>query len=67
MLNDLFVHPEARGQKVGETLFLHCLKYIREHSFAYMQWETAKDNVVAQALYNKLGGHLSDWLVYEIH
>lgn len=66
ILNDLFVHPEARGQKMGESLFKHCLQYIREHSFAYMQWETAKDNYVAQSLYNKMGGHLSEWLVYEI-
>jgi GNAT superfamily N-acetyltransferase len=63
ILNDLFVHPEVRGQKVGESLFRHCLNYIREHSFAYMQWETAKDTHVAQSLCNKMGGYPSDWLV----
>lgn len=31
-----------------------------------MTWETAKDNFVAQGLYNKMGGRQSDWLVYEI-
>jgi len=66
ILNDLFVHADARGRKIGGSLFKHCLQYIRDHSFAYMQWETAKDNHVAQALYNKMGGHVSDWLVYEI-
>ncbi|AEH47935.1 GNAT family N-acetyltransferase [Parageobacillus thermoglucosidasius] len=66
ILNDLFVIPEARGQKLGEKLFQTCLSYIREHDFAYMTWETAKDNLVAQSLYNKMGGQWSEWLVYEI-
>jgi len=66
ILNDLFVLPEARGKKLGEKLFQTCLSYIRENNFAYMTWETAKDNEVARALYNKMGGKLSEWLVYEI-
>lgn len=67
ILNDLFVSPFARGKKVGEALFQRNLDYIRDNNFASMTWETAKDNVVAQALYNKMGGQLSGWLVYEIH
>ncbi|TKC19215.1 GNAT family N-acetyltransferase [Robertmurraya kyonggiensis] len=67
ILNDLFVSPCARGKKIGEALFQRNLNYIRENDFASMTWETAKDNVVAQALYNKMGGQLSEWLVYEIH
>jgi ribosomal protein S18 acetylase RimI-like enzyme len=66
ILNDLFVSADARGQKVGEQLFAKCLAHIRENNFAYMTWETAKDNYVAQGLYNKMGGRQSDWLVYEI-
>ena len=66
ILNDLFVSDDARGKKVGEQLFEKCLSFIRENDFAYMTWETAKDNVVAQGLYKKMGGELSEWLVYEI-
>jgi ribosomal protein S18 acetylase RimI-like enzyme len=66
ILNDLFVAETGRGQKIGEQLFQHCLSYIRENHFAYMTWETAKDNEVAQSLYNKMGGRISNWLVYEI-
>jgi ribosomal protein S18 acetylase RimI-like enzyme len=66
ILNDLFIKPEGRGQKIGEKLFEYCLSFIRENEFAYMTWETAKDNFVAQTLYNKMGGKKSDWLVYEI-
>lgn len=66
ILNDLFVSAEARGQKAGEQLFEKCLSHIRENNFAYMTWETSKDNHAAQSLYNKMGGKQSDWLVYEI-
>lgn len=66
ILNDLFVLEEARGEKLGEKLFQTCLSYIRENDYAYMTWETAKDNIVAQSLYNKMGGELSEWLFYEI-
>jgi ribosomal protein S18 acetylase RimI-like enzyme len=66
ILNDLFVTEKGRGQKIGEQLFQYCLSYIRKNKYAYMTWETAKDNLIAQGLYNKLGGNISDWLVYEI-
>jgi ribosomal protein S18 acetylase RimI-like enzyme len=66
ILNDLFVTEKGRGQKIGEQLFQCCLSHIRENKYAYMTWETAKDNLIAQGLYNKLGGKISDWLVYEI-
>ncbi|RDU37995.1 GNAT family N-acetyltransferase [Neobacillus piezotolerans] len=67
ILNDLFVVPESRGKKVGEKLFQASLGYIRENGFASMTWETAKDNLAAQSLYEKMGGKLSEWLVYEIN
>lgn len=66
ILNDLFVVPDVRGKKAGEQLFRACLSYIRESDFAYMTWETSKDNHAAQSLYNKMGGMVSDWLVYEM-
>ncbi|MBW8349812.1 GNAT family N-acetyltransferase [Bacillus sp. IITD106] len=66
ILNDLFVAPQKRGKKIGEKLFETCLDYIRKHHFSSMTWETAKDNLVAQSLYNKMGGKLSEWLCYEI-
>ena len=65
-LNDLFVIPNARGRKVGERLFLTNLEYIRKNNFSSMTWETAKDNLIAQSLYNKMGGQPSEWLTYEI-
>ncbi|MCJ8007045.1 GNAT family N-acetyltransferase [Lederbergia wuyishanensis] len=67
VLNDLFVSPQERGKKVGEKLFETCLDYIRKHQFSSMTWETAKDNIIAQSLYNKMGGKQSEWLCYEIN
>lgn len=66
ILNDLFVVQDARGQKIGEELFKASLSYIRDHDFSSMTWETAKDNTVAQSLYEKMGSKKSPWLSYEI-
>lgn len=66
ILNDLFVRTESRGKKIGEKLFQQNLAYIRENDFSSMTWETAKDNVVARSLYEKMGGTFSEWLSYEI-
>ncbi|RXT15398.1 GNAT family N-acetyltransferase [Ammoniphilus sp. CFH 90114] len=66
ILNDLFIHERMRGKKIGEKLFEKCVEYIREQNFAYMTWETAHDNLAAQALYDKMGGKRSEWLSYSI-
>lgn len=66
ILNDLYVKASARGKGLGESLFTACYDYVKENGYAYMTWETAKDNTTAQKLYKKMGGAESDWLVYEI-
>lgn len=66
ILNDLFVDERVRGQHVGEALFQHVRQYAEAGDFAFLQWETTKENHVAQRLYEKMGGELSDLLVYEI-
>ncbi|WP_282940744.1 GNAT family N-acetyltransferase [Paenibacillus sp. RC67] len=66
IMNDLFVASAQRGSRIGEGLFQACLEYIRSNGYAYMTWETAQDNTAAQSFYDKMGGHRSDWLVYEI-
>lgn len=66
ILNDLYVAPKARGKKLGESLFTTCIEFVRENDFCSMTWETGKDNLVAQKLYDKMGGKISDWLYYEI-
>ncbi|UOR12863.1 GNAT family N-acetyltransferase [Halobacillus amylolyticus] len=67
ILNDLFVNPEVRGQRLGERLFEKCLDHIRENNFCSMIWETAEDNHIAKSLYNKMGGKKSEFTHYEIY
>lgn len=66
IMNDLFVTSSERGSRIGEGLFQACLEHVRANGYAYMTWETAQDNIAAQSFYDKMGGHRSDWLVYEI-
>ena len=61
IMNDLFTAPEARRQGVGEALISACLAAVRERGAAILQWQTAKDNFTAQALYEHVGGIREEW------
>ena len=63
-MNDLFVVPEARGQRVGEALIQTCLELVRERGAASLQWQTAPDNRTAQKLYERVGGIRESWYDY---
>ncbi|WP_210610577.1 GNAT family N-acetyltransferase [Priestia flexa] len=65
ILNDLYVLPMNRGNKVGEKLFQSCETYVKEHDLVGLSWETATENEVAQNFYKKMGGEKSRWLHYE--
>ncbi|MFP7225286.1 GNAT family N-acetyltransferase [Priestia filamentosa] len=67
VLNDLYVIPTFRGKRVGEQLFKSCINHIKEHNYIGMTWETAHDNIVAQKLYDRMGGQRSQWLHYELN
>lgn len=66
VMNDLYVAENYRGQHVGEMLFQAVVRYARDRNLGPIQWETAKDNLVAQALYRKMGGRPSRWIHYEL-
>lgn len=55
ILNDLFVAPEARRQKVASALLARAEKFAAETKSKGLVLETARDNVTAQAAYDKLG------------
>ena len=56
VLNDLFVSPEARKQGVGKALLKHAQSFAtNEPGCKGLELATAKDNVVAQGLYEQLG------------
>ena len=55
VLYDLFVSPEARGTGAGRSLMLAAEMYAAKTGAARMELSTARDNVVAQSLYESQG------------
>jgi GNAT superfamily N-acetyltransferase len=67
VMNDLFVLPEARGSGIGEALIGECARLVRERGGRSLEWQTAKDNRRAQAVYDRVGGRSDDrWLSYSL-
>jgi GNAT superfamily N-acetyltransferase len=69
VMNDLFVAAEARGAgggRAGEALIAACAQRCRAHGAVSLTWQTALDNVRAQALYDRVGARRSQWLDYDL-
>lgn len=65
ILNDLFVYPEYRRQKVADQLMQFLETEAKEQCIGRIVLETAPDNDTAQALYRNRGYLLSDFHVFE--
>jgi GNAT superfamily N-acetyltransferase len=63
-MNDLFVTPQARGKRVGESLIERCAQAVRERGGVRLVWQTALDNHTAQKLYDRVGASQERWLDY---
>jgi GNAT superfamily N-acetyltransferase len=61
LMNDLFTAEAARRRGVGEALIQACLHAVEEHGAVLLQWQTARDNHTAQALYERVGGIREEW------
>ncbi|MFZ0130167.1 MAG: GNAT family N-acetyltransferase [Candidatus Dormiibacterota bacterium] len=66
VMNDLFVAAPARGRGIGSALIAACLERCRHHGAARMIWQTAVDNVSAQAVYDHVGATRESWVDYWI-
>jgi GNAT superfamily N-acetyltransferase len=66
VMNDLFVAGHARGGGIAEALIEECRDLAAAHGATRLAWQTAKDNVRAQAVYDRVGGHRSEWIDYEL-
>jgi ribosomal protein S18 acetylase RimI-like enzyme len=55
ILYDLFVEPRSRKTGAGRLLMLAAHEHAKNNGFARLDLTTAKDNVVAQNLYESLG------------
>jgi ribosomal protein S18 acetylase RimI-like enzyme len=66
VMEDLFVRADARRLGVGRALLEACREQAAERGCRWLQWQTAPDNTVAQALYDSLGGQRSTWYTYRL-
>lgn len=67
VMNDLFVAPDARGGGAADELIAECARLVRERGGKSLEWQTAKDNLRAQKVYERVGGERDDrWLSYSI-
>jgi GNAT superfamily N-acetyltransferase len=66
IMNDLYVAPEARGGGVAEALIAACMESCRRRGASRLEWETAPQNLRAQAVYDRVGGVREPWVVYTL-
>jgi GNAT superfamily N-acetyltransferase len=64
IMNDLYVAPAARGQRLAERLIEACGAECRGHGARRMTWQTAPANARAQAVYDRVGATREQWLDY---
>ena len=64
-LDDLYVHPEYRGQKLSELLIYELQKISKENNWNLVRWITRDDNERAKKVYDKIANK-SNWDVYEL-
>jgi ribosomal protein S18 acetylase RimI-like enzyme len=66
VMNDLYVAPAARGRGVAEALITECAERCRARGAGSLGWQTAKDNRVAQAVYERVGAIREEWVDYSL-
>ncbi|MGC6484354.1 MAG: GNAT family N-acetyltransferase [Candidatus Puniceispirillales bacterium] len=64
-LDDLFVAPEARGQRIGAALLESLRDHGRTAGWPLIRWITRDDNYRARGLYDRHAVK-SDWNTYEM-
>jgi GNAT superfamily N-acetyltransferase len=67
VMNDLFVTPAARGTGTGRMLIEACLERARAHGAGALEWQTARDNARARALYEGMGAIREEWIDYSLN
>lgn len=66
-LEDIFVLPEHRAQRVGTALFKHCVRVAYEAGCGRMEWQVLDWNTPAISFYQRMGAaRLQGWLPYRL-
>jgi GNAT superfamily N-acetyltransferase len=67
VLEDVFVAEAARGKGAADELIRDAVARAREHGAIQLDWQTARTNERAQAVYDRLGAERDDrWLDYSL-
>jgi GNAT superfamily N-acetyltransferase len=64
VMNDLFVAESARGLGVAEELIEACQAECARVGARRLTWQTAPDNLRAQAVYDRVGATREHWVDY---
>ena len=64
-LDDLFVDPTHRGQRVGEKILNKLKEISKSKRWNLVRWITREDNLRAKSLYNRVS-EKTTWDVYEL-
>ena len=65
-LDDLYVHPDFRGRKIGEDIINKLNEISKANGWGLIRWITRNDNKSAKILYNRVAKK-STWDVYELN
>lgn len=60
LLNDLYVHPDYRGQGISKSLIERCKEFCETNFACGLLLETAKSNNIGNCLYPKTGFTLDE-------
>jgi GNAT superfamily N-acetyltransferase len=66
VMNDLFVSEAARGTGLAEALIQACREECARRGIKRLSWQTAPDNLRAQAVYDRTGATREQWVDYWI-
>ena len=64
-LDDLFVEPNFRGQKIGEKILNELKNISKSKGWNLIRWITHDDNLRAKALYDRVA-EKTKWDLYEL-
>ena len=64
-LDDLFLDPKYRGQKIGEKLINKMKEISNSRGWNLVRWITRNDNTKAKSLYDRVS-EKTTWDVYEL-
>jgi len=64
-LDDLFVEPDFRGQKIAQKLINHLKSFSKANNWAGIRWITHSSNLNAKKLYDKIADN-TGFELYEL-